>query len=84
MTKPSKKNTLDMRIFLSIFITIIERDVAQWLKHRDLPMSLPAVRFRIPLGAGFSEKKHVSPLYFHFLYPQNKIFAEIQKITREH
>ena len=27
-----------------------------------LPMSLPAVRFRIPLGAGFSEKYHVSPL----------------------
>ena len=25
-------------------------------------MSLPAVRFRIPLGAGFSEKYHVSPL----------------------
>ena len=29
---------------------------------RTLPMSLPAVRFRIPLGAGFSEKYHVSPL----------------------
>ena len=25
-------------------------------------MSLPAVRFRIPLGAGFSEKYHFSPL----------------------
>ena len=25
-------------------------------------MSLPAVRFGIPLGAGFSEKSHVSPL----------------------
>ena len=25
-------------------------------------MSLTAVRFRIPLGAGFSEKYHVSPL----------------------
>ena len=25
-------------------------------------MSLPAVRFRMPLGAGFSEKYHVSPL----------------------
>ena len=24
-------------------------------------MSLPAVRFQIPLGAGFSEKYHVSP-----------------------
>ena len=25
-------------------------------------MSLPALRFRIPLGAGFSEKYNVSPL----------------------
>ena len=25
-------------------------------------MSLPVVRLRIPLGAGFSEKYHVSPL----------------------
>ena len=36
--------------------------MAQWLDRRALPMSLPAVRFRIPLGAGFSEKYHVSPL----------------------
>ena len=40
---------------------IRERDVAQWLERGALPMSLPAVRFRIPLGAGFSEKYHVSP-----------------------
>ena len=40
----------------------IERDMAQWLECGALPMSLPAVRFRIPLGAGFSEKYHVSPL----------------------
>ena len=40
----------------------LERDVAQWLEREALPMSLPAVRFRIPLGAGFSEKNHVSPL----------------------
>ena len=40
----------------------IERDMAQWLEHGALPMSLLAVRFRIPLGAGFSEKYHVSPL----------------------
>ena len=39
-----------------------ERDVAQWLERGALPKSLPAVRFRIPLGAGFSEKYHVSPL----------------------
>ena len=43
-------------------IAIIERDVAQWLERGALPMSLPAVRFRIPLGAGFSEKYYVSPL----------------------
>ena len=39
-----------------------ERDMAQWLERGDLPMSMPAVRFRIPLSAGFSEKYHVSPL----------------------
>ena len=39
-----------------------ERDMAQWLERGALPMSLPAVRFRISLGAGFSEKYHVSPL----------------------
>ena len=36
--------------------------MAQWLERGALPMSLPAVRLRIPLGAGFSEKYHVSPL----------------------
>ena len=36
--------------------------MAQWLKRGPLPMSLPAVRFRIPLGAGFSDKYSVSPL----------------------
>ena len=39
----------------------IERTVAQWLEREALPMSLPAVRLRIPLDAGFSEKYH-SPL----------------------
>ena len=38
------------------------RDVIQWLERGDLSMSLPAVRFRIPLDAGFSEKYHVFPL----------------------
>ena len=37
-------------------------DAAQWLELGSLAMSLPAVRFRIPLGAGFSEKCQVSPL----------------------
>ena len=36
--------------------------MTQWLERSALPMSLPAVRFRIPLGAEFSEKYHVSPL----------------------
>ena len=40
----------------------VERDVAQWLERGALPMLLPAVWFRIPLGAGFAEKYHVSPL----------------------
>ena len=40
----------------------LERDVAQWLECGALPMSLPAVRFRNQLGAGYSEKYHVSPL----------------------
>ena len=36
--------------------------MAQWIKHRALPMSLPAARVRGSLGAGFAEKNHVSPL----------------------
>ena len=36
--------------------------MAQWLERGALPMSLSAVRFRIPLGAGFSDKFNVSPL----------------------
>ena len=47
---------------ISLQLQLIERDVAQWLGRAALPMSLPVVRFRIPLGAGFSEKYHVSPL----------------------
>ena len=43
-------------------LSFLERDVAQWLERGALPMSLPAVRFRIPLGPGFSKKNHVSPL----------------------
>ena len=35
----------------------------QWLERGVLPMSLAAVRFRMPLGAGFSEEYYnVSPL----------------------
>ena len=35
--------------------------MAQWLERGALPMSLPAVRFRNPLGAEFAAKYHVSP-----------------------
>ena len=41
---------------------LLKRDVVQWLERGAFPMSLPAVRFRIPLGAEFSEKYHVYPL----------------------
>ena len=34
--------------------------MAQWLERGALSISLPAVQFRIPLGAGFSEKHRVS------------------------
>ena len=40
----------------------LERDTTQWLERAALSMSLPAMRFRISFGAGFSEKYHVSPL----------------------
>ena len=42
-------------------MSVLVRDMAQWLERGDLPMSLPAVRVRIPLGAGFSEKNYVFP-----------------------
>ena len=31
--------------------TTLERDMAQWLESGALSMSLPAVQFRVPLGA---------------------------------
>ena len=36
--------------------------VTQWLQRCALPTSLPAVRFRAPVGAGVSQKCHLSPL----------------------
>ena len=48
------------RLKSSIFSSM--RDMVQWLERGALPMSLPAARFRIPLGVGFSEKYHVFPL----------------------
>ena len=43
-------------------ISAAKRNVAQWLERDSLPMSLPVVRLRTRLGAGFSGKFHVSPL----------------------
>ena len=40
----------------------VQRGTSLWLERGALPMSLLAVRFRIPLGAGFSEKYQGSPL----------------------
>ena len=34
----------------------------QWLERGALPVSLPAVRLRTPLGAGFLAKHHVCPI----------------------
>ena len=34
-------------------VSFTARDMAQWLERGALPMSLPAVQFRIPLGAWF-------------------------------
>ena len=66
--------------------------MAQWLQRGALSMSLPAVRFRIPLGAGFSEKYHVSPLSilahsFHVvslgkaLHPQRLHLTQVKMST---
>ena len=51
-----------LRLFSRKIAIFLERDMAQWLERRALSMSLPAVRSRIPLGAGLSEKYHVPPL----------------------
>ena len=37
-------------------LSFLYMDMAEWLARGALPMSLPVVRFRIPLGAGFLEK----------------------------
>ena len=68
--RPTTSFGRKMHIFATqnIFIFIIsERDVAQWLERGALPMSLFAVRSRIRLSAGFSEKYNVSP--FSILRP---------------
>ena len=51
----------------------LERDMAHWLESGALSMSLSAVRFRTPLGVGFSEKYNVSPFSFlGHLYDKTK------------
>ena len=71
----------------------IERDMAQWLERDTLTMSLPVARFRIRLGAGFSEKNHVSPLSIlehcfnvvslgKALHPQMLHLSQVKKSTR--
>ena len=40
--------------YIAVAELFIERDMAQWLERGALPMSLPAVRFRILLGSGLS------------------------------
>ena len=40
----------------------VTEGLVQMLERGALPMSPSAARFRVSLGAGFSEKYHVSPL----------------------
>ena len=42
----------------------LERDMAQWLERSALPMSLPVVWFRIPLGAGFQRNIMFLPFQY--------------------
>ena len=69
------------------------RNMAQWLERDALTMSLPVARFRIRLGAGFSEKKHVSLLSIlehcfnvvslgKALHPQMLHLSQVKKSTR--
>ena len=49
--------TIEPNYHIKMNAQSLERDMAQWLGR-----GLPAVRFRNPLGAGFSDKYHVSSL----------------------
>ena len=71
----------------------IKRDMTQWLERDALTMPLPVARFRIRLGAGFSEKNHVSPLSIlehcfnvvslgKALHPQMLHLSQVKKSTR--
>ena len=56
--------------------------MARWLERGALPMSLPAVRFRIPLGAGFSEKYRISPLCFDVVSLRNALNPQMFHLTQ--
>ena len=64
-----------------------KRDVAQSLDRGALPMSLPVVRLRIPLGAGFIEKYNVYPLltlgrYFDVVYLGKALYPHMLHLTQ--
>ena len=61
--------------------------MAQWLERGALPMSLPTVRLRNLLGAGFSEKYHVSPLlilrhYFDVVSLGKALYSHMLQLTQ--
>ena len=61
--------------------------MAQWLEPGTVSMSLPAVRFQIPLGAGFSEKYHVSSLtilgqFFYVMSLENAFNPQMLHLTQ--
>ena len=69
------------------YALLLERDVAQRLERGALPMSLLAVRFRIPLGAGFSEKYNVSLLsilghYFNVVSLGKALYPHMLHLTQ--
>ena len=62
MQRPSTRQPITKSLDVLLAVdSDLERVMAQWLGCSVLLMSLSAVRFRTPLGAGFSEKYPVSP-----------------------
>ena len=62
-------------------------DMSQCVERGALPMSLTTVRCRIPLGAGFSDKYHVSPLSilghcFDVVYVGKTLIAQMFHLTQ--
>ena len=84
MTKPLSKY-VDNTLYNTHQQT--EKNVAQSLDRGALPMSLPIVRLRIPLGAGFIEKYNVSPLlilgrYFDVVYLGKALYPHMLHLTQ--